>query len=142
MAEIRRGAPPWAEPATRVTGIVNALRRLEAHKLVVATPYLGEAAPDYTAYARLCNELHEQLLQLSGNLVLREMTDLLHYRAARVWLAFLPNVDWKEALGNLESEIADTIRALELDDMQGVGNVRRQYLYALLKTIGRYFVGV
>ena len=103
---------------------------------------LGEAAPDYTAYARLSNELHEQLLQLSGNLVWREMTDLLYYRAARVWLAFLPNVDWKEALRTPESEIADTIRALEMDDMQGVGNVRRQYLYALLKTIGRYFVGV
>ena len=103
---------------------------------------LGEAAPDYTAYARLCNEFHEQLLQLSGNLVLREITDLLYYRAARVWLAFLPNVDWKETLRNQESEIADTIRALELDDMQGVGNVRRQHLYALLKAIGRYFVGV
>ena len=31
MAEIRRGAP-WAEPATLVTGVVNALRRLEARK--------------------------------------------------------------------------------------------------------------
>ena len=102
---------------------------------------LGEGAPDYTAYARLCNELHEQLLQLSGNLAWREITDLLYYRAARVWLAFLPNADWKEALQTLESEIADTIRALEMDDMQGVGNVRRQYLFALLKTIGRYFVG-
>ena len=102
---------------------------------------LGEAAPDYAAYARLCNDLHEKLLELSGNLVLREITDLLYYRAARVWLALLPNVDWKEALRTLESEIADTIRALELDDMQGVGNVRRQYLYALLKTIGRYLVG-
>ena len=103
---------------------------------------LGEAAPDYPAYARLCNDLHEQLLELSGNMVLREVTDLLYYRAARVWLAFLPNVDWKEALQTLESEIADTIRALELDDMQGVGNVRRQYLYMLLKTISRYLVGV
>ena len=102
---------------------------------------LGEAAPDYAAYAKLCNDLHEKLLELSGNLVLREITDLLYYRAARVWLALLPNVDWKEALRTLESEIADTIRALELDDMQGVGNVRRQYLYALLKTIGRYLVG-
>ncbi len=103
---------------------------------------LGDGAPDYTAYARLCNDFHEQLLELSGNMVLREMTDLLYYRAARVWLAFLPNVDWKEALQVLESEITDTIRALELDDMQGVGNVRRQYLYMLLKTIGRYLVGV
>ena len=41
MAEIRRGAP-WAEPATLVTGVVNALRRLEARRLVVATPYLDE----------------------------------------------------------------------------------------------------
>ena len=55
-------------------------------------------APDYTAYAKLCNDFHERLLELSANLVLREITDLLYYRAARVWLAFLPNVDWKEAL--------------------------------------------
>ena len=124
-------------PGPEVLEVLEALRGLQRR-----ARNLGEAAPDYTAYARLSNELHEQLLQLSGNLVWREMTDLLYYRTARVWLAFLPNVDWKETLRNLESEIADTIRALELDDMQGVGNVRRQHLYALLKTIGRYFVGV
>ena len=41
MAEIKRGAP-WAEPATLVTGVVNALRYLEARRIVVATPYLDE----------------------------------------------------------------------------------------------------
>ncbi|MDX1512117.1 MAG: arylmalonate decarboxylase [Gammaproteobacteria bacterium] len=41
MAEIKRGAP-WAEPACLVTGVVNALRSLEARKIVVATPYLDE----------------------------------------------------------------------------------------------------
>ena len=41
MAEIRRGAP-WAQPATLVTGVINALHRLEAHRIVVATPYLDE----------------------------------------------------------------------------------------------------
>ena len=41
MSEIRRGAPR-SEPATLVTGVVNALRRLEAAKIVVATPYLDE----------------------------------------------------------------------------------------------------
>ena len=41
MAEIRRGAP-WAEPATLVTGVINALERLGARKIVVATPYLNE----------------------------------------------------------------------------------------------------
>ncbi len=114
----------------------------ELRNLQVRAQELGEATPDYTAYVKLCNDLHKQLLELSGNSVLREITDLLYYRAARVWLAFLPNTDWKEALQVLEGEIADTIRALELDDMQGVGNVRRQYLYMTLKTISRYLVGV
>jgi|TARA_B100000315_G_scaffold259834_1_gene317566 maleate isomerase len=41
MAEIKRGAP-WAQPTTLVSGVVNALRRLEAHRIVVATPYLDE----------------------------------------------------------------------------------------------------
>jgi maleate isomerase len=39
--EIRRGAP-WAKPSTLVTGAVNGLRRVDAHKIVVATPYLDE----------------------------------------------------------------------------------------------------
>ena len=41
MAEISRGAP-WAQSATLVTGVVNALRRLDARRIVVATPYLDE----------------------------------------------------------------------------------------------------
>ena len=39
--EITRGAP-WAKPTTLVTGVINALHRLDAHKIVVATPYLDE----------------------------------------------------------------------------------------------------
>ncbi len=40
-AEIDRGAP-WVKASTLVTGVVNALRRLDARKIVVATPYLDE----------------------------------------------------------------------------------------------------
>ena len=39
--EISRGAP-WARPTTLVTGVINALHRLDAQKIVVATPYLDE----------------------------------------------------------------------------------------------------
>ncbi len=40
-SEIKRGAP-WAMPATLVTGVINALNRFDARKIVVATPYLDE----------------------------------------------------------------------------------------------------
>jgi maleate isomerase len=41
MAEIRKGAP-WAIPMTLVTGVVDALRELDAKRIVVGTPYLDE----------------------------------------------------------------------------------------------------
>lgn len=103
---------------------------------------LRAGPPDHKAYARLCNAVHEQQLALTENKVLAEMNDLLYYRAARVWMAFLPSIEWDEALEILENEISDTARALELGDMQGVGNVRRQNLFIILKTIGRFLVGV
>ena len=41
MAEIKKGAP-YAQPMTLVTGVVDALRKLKARKIVVGTPYLDE----------------------------------------------------------------------------------------------------
>ena len=41
MAEIKKGAP-YAEPMTLVTGVVDALRELNATKIVIGTPYLDE----------------------------------------------------------------------------------------------------
>jgi len=41
MAEISKGAP-YAIPMTLVTGVVDALRELNAKKIVVGTPYLDE----------------------------------------------------------------------------------------------------
>ena len=41
MEEIRKGAP-YAIPMTLVTGVIDALRELEARKIVVGTPYLDE----------------------------------------------------------------------------------------------------
>lgn len=103
---------------------------------------LRSGPPDYKGYGRLCNSIHEQQLKLTENKVLAEINDLLYYRAARVWMAFLPNINWEEALDIVETEILDTIRALELGDMRGVGNVRRQNLFIILKTMGKFLVGV
>ena len=41
MAELRRGAP-GARPTTLITGVIRALRAVEARRIVVATPYLPE----------------------------------------------------------------------------------------------------
>lgn len=133
LAEMTGALSPIA-PTTETLNDLKALRaRVEK---------LQDGPVDQRAYARLCNELHEILLDLSGNQALWEMTDLLYYRAARIWLTFLHNLDWGEEVKFLQHEISEILRALEIGDIHGVGNVRRQYLYMTLTRISLYLVNV
>lgn len=119
------------EPAFEaIAGIKRLRKRVDA---------LKEGPKDLSAYARLCNEL---LLELIGNEALREVTDLLYYRTARIWLIFLDHLDWREEIEIMQHEISEILRALEIGDMRGVGNARRQYLYMMLTRISRYLVNV
>ena len=83
---------------------------------------LGKGPPDFKAYAVLCNDFYEQLLNLSGNMVLCEITYLHYYRLTRIWLGLLMNISWNDTSETLKHEISNTLRALEVDDMLGVGS--------------------
>lgn len=96
------------------------------------------ARPDMKEYARLCHGLHDILLSVIGNRPLREITDLLYYQTARVWLSVLPELDWKETCDSLRDELTDVIKALRLEDARDVGFVRRHYLALFLSRFSRY----
>ncbi len=55
-------------------------------------------------------------------------TMLLYYRAARTWLIYLHNLDWREEMQILHHECSEILMAMEIDDMRGVANARRQFL--------------
>ncbi len=133
LAEMAGDLSPL-EPCTRVVEALDDLR--------CRTERLRETSLDQRGYANICNELHELLLEQIGNQALRETTDLLYYRAARIWLTFLHKLDWAEEVGNLQHEIAEIQRALKIGDMHGVGNARRQFLYLTLTRISYYLTDV
>ncbi len=122
-------------PGSSAPHTIEALRDLRSR---VET--LRNKPKDLTAYARLCNELHAIIVAQIGNAALREMTDLLYYRAARTWLIYLGKLDWHEEMQILYRECSDILLAMEIDDMRGVGNARRQFLYMTLTRISRYLV--
>jgi len=124
------GDLPSVNPTTTAIEAVKDLRgRAES---------LREGPQDFTAYARLCNELHEIIIEHIDNDALREITDLLYYRAARTWLIYLHHLDWCEEMEILRHECSEILFAMEIDDMRGVGNARRQFLYMTLSRISRY----
>ena len=62
MAEISKGAPD-SKPMTLVTGVVDALRELNAEKIVVGTPYLDEVN---SAEAQFLEQKGFQILDIQG----------------------------------------------------------------------------
>ncbi len=92
-------------------------------------------------YARVCNDLEELILGLIGSAPLREMTDILYYRVARIWLTFLPNMDWNEEITALVNELNELGDALRQDDIIAFGQVRKHGLRTILQRISGYISG-
>ena len=62
MDEIVKGAP-WAKPMCIVTGVLDALRELDAKRIVVGTPYLDEIN---TAEAQYLADRGIEILDIQG----------------------------------------------------------------------------
>ena len=94
--------------------------------------------PDSEGYARLCNELHEVMIVLIGSAPLRDITDNLYYRSARIWITFLPYLDWNLVIADQELETSEILAAMKRNDIRGVVQVRRFYLHTILTRIRDY----
>jgi DNA-binding GntR family transcriptional regulator len=96
---------------------------------------------DVEEYARIANALEEVLIALIGSTPLREMTDLLYYRVARIWFTFLPNLNWDDVGAAQVAELTEIHAAMKRNDMEGVGRIRRDYLHGILTRISAYMTG-
>lgn len=95
---------------------------------------------------RALAELNVAVVEALNNLIssepLREVTLLLYCRTARIWHQTLPNMDWKEEVELVTSEIREILRALRMGDLQGVGFVRRNFIGMALARLKRHFAKV
>ncbi len=112
-AEIHKGAP-WARPMCLVTGVVDALRELDAKKLVVGTPYLDDIN---TAEAEFLTAKGFDVLDIQG---LNLETGIEFGRVTPgYWKAFAKEIDRPDAdaiflsCGGIRSlEVAEEIEQL------------------------------
>jgi DNA-binding GntR family transcriptional regulator len=93
---------------------------------------------DTMEYARINNDFHEMFLTLIGNEPLREITDLLYYRVARIWVSFLGYGDWKEEIQILLGEFETTKEALQRKDTRMASSIRAEHLRGNLMRMSRY----
>ena len=78
--------------------------------------------------ARLYNTFQDFMLGLITNEPLREVSELLYYQTARVWLQILPDLNWEQEVSSVVDEIDQVAAALRDGNVQRVGEIRRHYL--------------
>jgi len=87
---------------------------------------------------KLYYAFHLEMLNTIRNTFLKEITDKLYHRTARVWLQLLPDLDWNQEVDVMCDEIDNVIGALRHEDMATVAQVRRQHMAMLLRRINDY----
>lgn len=90
--------------------------------------------------ALITNDLQGLLSDLTGNAPLREITEMLYYRVARIWFTFLPQFGWDDAIANQINELREIRTAMANNDIRCVGQYRSIDLQRMLTLLGRLLV--
>ena len=86
------------------------------------------ARPDSRELAALNMEYFHFGTSLTGNEALREMSERLYYRTARIWLTATAQLDLAEESAIFLSELRDSLQALIARDNQAAADVRRAHI--------------
>ena len=114
---------------------------IEAMEQLLARTRAMRGSPDIENYARINNDLFEILLALTGNGPLRDTSEHLYYRVARIWYTFLPDLDWGRSIDAVEAEMSEMLEAMRRNDVLAVGRIRSGYLHDILTRVGEYIGG-
>jgi len=92
--------------------------------------------PDLEAFGRIDISLHEAVCSVIGHSLLRQSYDELYYRTVRMWVYFLPELDWDEEVTLFLGDIDAVLRALRRGDLRAVGFEIRNAVSAALYRLG------
>jgi DNA-binding GntR family transcriptional regulator len=121
---IGRAAPKPVKAADleAVRGVARRLKQiLEAKEL-----------PDVGEFARLCEVFHNLVNTVIGSPMLKHFIEVLYHQADRYWYGWMEQTDPRREVEFLHNEVNETVRALEVNDFEAVGYVRRNHISMML----------
>lgn len=109
--------PPNADFATRLDALVERSREMTE-------------SGDPRTFTRLDMDVYSLLAELVGNAPLRNIAERLYYQTKRIWLksALTAQLDLREEFIMFLRELEDIRRALAVDDLEAVADIRRAHI--------------
>lgn len=94
--------------------------------------------PDIGEFSSHCEVFHSVVNNVIGSPMLRQFIDMLYHQADRYWYGWMENTDPRREIGFLFHEIEETLRALEVNDFDAVGFIRRNHISMMLARMATY----
>lgn len=96
------------------------------------------SAPDIGEFSNQCEIFHTVVNNVIGSPMLRQFIDMLYHQADRYWYGWMANTDPRREINFLFHEVEETIRALEVEDFEAVGFIRRNHISMMLARMADY----
>jgi DNA-binding GntR family transcriptional regulator len=96
------------------------------------------ARPDHTDFARLNMDFFSEITAMTGNAPLRDVSERLYFQASRIVLKLLPELNLIEEFAFFRQEMAEILAAMEINDLESVGHLRRAHISMSFQRIQRY----
>lgn len=92
-------------------------------------------AADLRRFAHMNMLFFQQVVALIGNRPLRAISERLYYLTHRIWLTCMPQLNLTAEVDAMRREMADTLAAMEIGDLEAIGHIRRTHISMSLRRL-------
>lgn len=83
-------------------------------------------------FSELCEKFHDIVNNTIGSRMLRDFIEILYHQTDRFWFGWMDEADMHEEVTHFLHEVEETQRALEINDFEAVGYIRRNHITMML----------
>jgi DNA-binding GntR family transcriptional regulator len=98
----------------------------------------SKAVPEIAEFSSLCEEFHNLVNKVIGSPMLKHFIEVLYHQADRYWYGWMASTDPRREVEFLYHEVQETLRALEIQDFEAVGLVRRNHISMMLARMAAF----
>ena len=114
------------------------LAELKAVHLRVKTLLGRRGSMPLAEFSELCERFHNIVNNVIGSRMLRGFIEILYHQTDRFWFGWMSEADMRAEVTHFLHEVEETQRALEINDFEAVGYIRRNHITMMLARMAGY----
>lgn len=89
-------------------------------------------------FSELCERFHNVVNHVIGSQMLRQFIEVLYHQTDRFWFGWMAHADIRTEVTHFLHEVEETQRALEIEDFEAVGYIRRNHISMMLARMAQF----